>query len=301
MPVPTPNAHETVEPGRRETALVQPCQGVDKVAMGAVDGARKGGFTKAHRADRGLLNADEAGPQPPRRRESGVTTRRCCNVGALSPVDRRAPEMSSQPFASFSSSRLVAKTVFRPTEAFQALAEAQPDPIAVFFKYILVFALLPPIFAFGGGSMFGWRLGAREPLYLTTAELTLIGICYFFALLGGFVGTAVVARWMAATYGGRDAMGVHLALVGVIATPLVAGSICHLFPDVFINLLVLIPALIWSLFLLYKGLPIMLKTGPERGILMASALIAWLLVGAVSLLGLTVALWGGGIGPSIGV
>ena len=65
--------------------------------------------------------------------------------------------------------------------------------------------------------------------------------------------------------------------------------------------LVLIPTLIWSMYLLYKGLPIVLKITPERGMLMASALIGYLLVAAVSLLGLTVALWGRGIGPSIGV
>jgi hypothetical protein len=35
--------------------------------------------------------------------------------------------------------------------------------------------------------------------------------------------------------------------------------------------------------------------------LMASALIGYLLVAAVSFLGLVVALWGRGIGPSIGV
>jgi hypothetical protein len=35
--------------------------------------------------------------------------------------------------------------------------------------------------------------------------------------------------------------------------------------------------------------------------LMSSALIAYLLVAAVSLLGLTVALWGRGLGPRIGV
>jgi hypothetical protein len=55
------------------------------------------------------------------------------------------------------------------------------------------------------------------------------------------------------------------------------------------------------MYLLYKGLPIVLKITPERGMLMASALIGYLLVAAVSLLGLTVALWGRGIGPSIGV
>ena len=82
---------------------------------------------------------------------------------------------------------------------------------------------------------------------------------------------------------------------------MVVGSVFHLFPHVFINILVLIPAVMWSMYLLYKGLPIVLKISPERGMLMASALIGYLLVAVVSLLGLTVALWSRGMGPSIGV
>jgi len=64
---------------------------------------------------------------------------------------------------------------------------------------------------------------------------------------------------------------------------------------------VLIPAMMWSMYLLYRGLPVVLNISPERGMLMASALIGYLLVAAVSFLGLTVALWGRGIGPSIGI
>jgi hypothetical protein len=62
-----------------------------------------------------------------------------------------------------------------------------------------------------------------------------------------------------------------------------------------------VPALIWSLYLLYWGLPIALKVSPERGMLMASSLVAYLLVAAVSLLGLTVVLWTHGIGPRVWV
>jgi hypothetical protein len=54
------------------------------------------------------------------------------------------------------------------------------------------------------------------------------------------------------------------------------------------------------MYLLYRGLPVVLATGPNRGMLMASALIAYLLVALVSLFGLTVALWGSGIGPLLG-
>ena len=50
-----------------------------------------------------------------------------------------------------------------------------------------------------------------------------------------------------------------------------------------------------------KKIPVVLQISPERGMLMASALIAYLLVAAVSVLGISVALWSRGIGPSIGV
>jgi hypothetical protein len=54
------------------------------------------------------------------------------------------------------------------------------------------------------------------------------------------------------------------------------------------------------MYLLYAGIPIALGITPERGILMASSLVAWLLVAFVSLLGITVGLWAHGLGPSIG-
>ena len=193
------------------------------------------------------------------------------------------------------------KSIRKPTEALEALARTEPDSLAVFFRWIVWLALAPAVFAFIGASVLGWRLGAAQPLYLSSDTLTLISIAYFFALLFGLVSTAFVGRWMAPTYGANEALGTHLALVGVVAAPMIAGSALHLFPHVFVNLLVLIPALIWSIYLLYKGLPIALKTTPEQGMLMASSLVAYVLVGAVTLLGLTVALWASGIGPSIGV
>ncbi len=55
------------------------------------------------------------------------------------------------------------------------------------------------------------------------------------------------------------------------------------------------------MYLLYRGLPVVLRIDPQRGMLMASALIAYLLVAAVSLLGVTVVLWGHGIGPAVGI
>ena len=199
------------------------------------------------------------------------------------------------------SSWLVVRLLLRPAGVFEELSDTRPDPHIVFFRYLIWFAVLPPLFAYIGAANFGWRIGAAEPLYLPGGDLVIISIIYFFVLLFGFVSTALVAQWMAATYGARDSMGIHFALVVIVAAPLVAGSVVHLFPHIFINVIALIPILMWSMYLLYRGLPVVLKISPERGMLMASALIGYLLVAAVSILGISVALWGRGIGPSIGV
>jgi len=191
--------------------------------------------------------------------------------------------------------------VFSPQKAFNELANARLSAASVFFKLAIWLGLIPPLFAYIGASLFGWRLGAIEPLYLPTSILLGISIMYYITLLFGFVSTALVSQWMASTYGAVDSLGTHFALVLIVGTPLMVGSIIHLYPHAFINVLVLVPVLIWSMFLLYRGLPVMLGIGPEHGMLMASSLIAYLLVAMVSLLGLTVVLWGYGIGPALGI
>jgi hypothetical protein len=198
-------------------------------------------------------------------------------------------------------SELLLKVLFRPRVVFEDLAKAEPSPYRVFFKYLVWFALLPPLFAYIGGSRYGWDLGAQHPLMLGEAELQVVSVFYYFVLLVAFVLTAFASRWMSGTYGARKSLGVHMAMVAILAAPIAFGSVIHLYPHVFINLLVLIPALCWAMYLLYVGLPISLGISPERGMLMASSLVGLLLVGFVMLLGVTVALWVNGFGPSIGV
>jgi len=195
---------------------------------------------------------------------------------------------------------LIVRLIAEPSAVFNALSEVRPSAAEVFFKLSLWLGLLPPIFAYVGANEFGWRLGAAEPLYVPGDTLVGISFAYFLTLLFGFVSTAIVSRWMAATYGARLSLGIHMALITVVAAPLAVGSVIHLYPHVFLNVIVLVPTLIWCMYLLYRGLPIVLRIDPRRGMLMASALIAYLLVAAVSLLGITVVLWLHGVGPRVG-
>lgn len=189
----------------------------------------------------------------------------------------------------------------RPSTACDRLAGAAPEVHDVILRVVLPVSIVPPVLAYIGGATFGWRLGGGEPLYIPAGGLALISLGYFVALVTGFVSTALVASWMAGTYGARREFGAHLAFVALVGMPAILASVAHLAPHAFVNMLLLIPGLIWSLYLLYRCLPAILGTTPEQGILMASSLVAYVLVAFVSLLGITVVLWSGGIGPALGV
>ena len=196
---------------------------------------------------------------------------------------------------------LLLRTINEPLNAFQELAQVDPPALRVLFRYSIWLLILPPFFSLVGAANFGWKLGAEEPLRISTGVLMLVSVCYFLVLLFGLLSTAFISRWMATTYGANTSLGKHVALITIVGEPLAIASVAHLHPDVLLNVLVLIPTMIWSMYLLYSGIPIVLETPPERGMLMASSLVGWLLVAAVSLLGISMALWTLGFGPLLGV
>ncbi len=196
---------------------------------------------------------------------------------------------------------LILRLLFKPNDVFESLAHTRPSAGSVFFGIALWLIALPPLFAYIGSVNFGWRLGVGEPLMLPRGTLVLISLAYFILILVGFFCSALISRWMSYEYGARHSIGIHFAMITVVGTPLVVGSLVHLYPHAFINLLVLVPTVMWSMYLLYRGLPKVLQTTPQQGMLMASSLIGFLLVAYVSLLGITVVLWSHGIGPSVGI
>lgn len=189
--------------------------------------------------------------------------------------------------------------LFDPGAVLRDLARADRARARAVRRYLPLLLSLPPVSAAIGGSLFGWRLGTPEPLYLDAGQAVTVSVLYLFALCFGFFSTVGLARWMGVTYGAVGSYRIYLAFFVVVCAPLAVASLAHLFPQVFFNVLAMIPAAIWSMTLLYRGLPMVLQVPPERGMLMSSALVGWLLVAAVSLLGISAALWTAGIGPAI--
>ena len=69
-------------------------------------------------------------------------------------------------------------------------------------------------------------------------------------------------------------------------------------PVLWLNLLVGLPVLGYTVFLFYTGVPIMMEIPQERGFLFASAVMAFGLVALVALLVISVLLWGSALAPA---
>ena len=72
-----------------------------------------------------------------------------------------------------------------------------------------------------------------------------------------------------------------------------------LYPILWLNMLLGLPAVAYSVFLLYGGVPIVMEMEKEKGFLFASAILGLGLVAMVAILATTVILWGFGFGPQL--
>jgi len=145
--------------------------------------------------------------------------------------------------------------------------------------------------------MFGWEIGAREAVKLSQESALTIAISYYLITLVGVFSMGAMIHWMAKTYDAEQTLSRSVRLAAFTATPLFLIGIVELFPILWLNFIIGLPALALSVRLLYIGLPIMMEVDSERGFLFSSSILA---VGMVTLIVMMVAmaiLWFNGFAP----
>ena len=87
-------------------------------------------------------------------------------------------------------------------------------------------------------------------------------------------------------------------IAGLTATPLFLSGLVGFYPVLWIDMLVGVVAISWSVYLLYLGIPIVMAIPEERGFLFSSAVVAIGLVMFIVILVATVILWDFGAAPA---
>lgn len=162
---------------------------------------------------------------------------------------------------------------------------------------VLILAAIPAVSGFIGTTQFGWQFGTSEVVRLTAGSASVIAVLYYAVLVVATLSVGWMIHWMGNTYGARQPLSQCIVLAAYIPIPLFLVGIAQLYPILWLNLIIGIPALSYTIFLLYVGIPVMMQIPQERGFLFASAVLAFGLVGFVGLLAVTVILWGFGVGP----
>ncbi len=184
-----------------------------------------------------------------------------------------------------------------PEREWKAIRKERCTIGRCYCSHVLILAAIPAISGFIGTAYIGWQIGAREPIRLTPASALQIALIYYLTMLVAVATLGKLIQWMGETYGARQPLSQSVALAAYTATPLFLIGIMQLYPVLWLNMLVGLPALAYSVYLLYSGVPIMMGISKERGFLFASAVLAVGLVLLVGVLAASAILWSVGVGP----
>ncbi len=187
--------------------------------------------------------------------------------------------------------------LFSPRSTWEAIRDEEDSVLMTYLKFVIPIALLPPIAWYYGSVEVGWELGDRV-IKLTSASAMQIMVLFYIAMLIGTGFLGMMVHWMSETYEADTSTaskGVQIAAY-TLAPMFVCGAI-GFYPMLWIDMLLGCAAAAYAVYLLYIGVPIVMRIPSERGFLFASAMVAVGLVGCAALLGATVILWEMGAMP----
>ena len=186
--------------------------------------------------------------------------------------------------------------LLKPKETWPVIAAEAGDIPSIYKNYLVYLAAIPAIAGFIGMSLVGvgaFGVSFRVP-FLTGLVNMVVGFVLALAMV--YV-LALIANALAPTFKGEKNLLNAFKLVAYGATAGMVGGIFNLLPA--LSMLGLLAAL-YSIYLLYTGIPVMMKAPEDKAlgytaVLIVCGIVAGIIVGAVSAM-----FTGGGAGMHMG-
>jgi hypothetical protein len=167
-----------------------------------------------------------------------------------------------------------------------------------YLTHALILAAIPAVCGFIGATQVGWSVGSDETVYKLTSESALMLCALFYgAMIVGVVILGKFIDFLSETYLEEDKTPRGIALATYTTTPLFICGIIALYPVLWLDMIIALVAVAYSVYLLYEGVPILMSIPKEKGFVFASAIVTVGLVMFVGLLAITVIAWAVGVGP----
>jgi hypothetical protein len=187
----------------------------------------------------------------------------------------------------------------KPSTQWRSIADLPEKSLNTLVLYPALMAILPAVAWYYGTSRVGWTVGdAESAIKLTAESARQISILFYLAMVGCVAVIGYFIHWMSDTYGAESTATKGIVIAGLTATPLFIAGLVGFYPLLWLDLLIGVAAVSWSVYLLYLGIPIVMKIPEERGFLFSSAVIAIALVILICLMVGSVILWDFGAAPA---
>ena len=160
--------------------------------------------------------------------------------------------------------------------------------------------MITPIGGFIGATQVGWPIAETDRLFMTPYSAFRIAVLTFISILIAVMMISKMVQWMGQTYNAHQTLSRCVSLAAFCITPILLTGVAMLYPPLWFIYMVGLPALAFSVYLLYSGVPIMMEVSIDRGFLFSSAILTVGLIALVGLLAVTVSMWSFGLGPGFG-
>lgn len=186
-----------------------------------------------------------------------------------------------------------------PDSEWAEIRKEHAPPRRLYVAYVLVLAAIAPICAYISTAHFGWTVGSDRLIKLTEISAFQMSVLTYLAMLVGVFALGYAINWMARTYGADEepVPSNALALAAYSCTPLFLAGFALLYPVPWFNALVFLAAAGYGAWLMYEGLPIVMRIPKDQAVMYVGALLTVALVILVSTRVGSVILWNYGFGP----
>jgi hypothetical protein len=176
------------------------------------------------------------------------------------------------------------KIMLQPKQEWQVIATETATTGQLYVSYIIPLAAIGPVASIIGLSLIGISIpfmGTYQVPIETAITHSILS--YVFTLVGIFI-LALIINALASSFSGEKNQIQALKVATYSSTAAWLGGIFSLIPS--ISILAIIPG-IYSLYLLYLGLPVLMKSPPDKAlaytvVVLIAAIVIFVVIGAVS-------------------
>jgi hypothetical protein len=172
-----------------------------------------------------------------------------------------------------------------PDQEWALINDERPDIVSILVKYVLILALIPAICLFVNVGLIGESMMGFMVRSISGGIMQ--GLIQLFTALASVYLLGHVVNYLAPQFSSVKDMGRSVQLIAYSFTPMWVLGVLYLLPSVsFLKMLVMILGGLYAIFLMYKGLPIIMKTPPDKifGYLVVTVVAGFLVMLVVGLL-----------------